>query len=191
MRQCVLFKEKCVSPRTSAVKQFLSDIYICWRALYNLLESIVHQRLLGVEIKEEEVVCWKEELRLFVTFFVLSHAYLFWVPFISCSSQLRWPESVGYHNLETSYRTSSWQALGARGGQGENKLLCPMQLMNLHSEKATCSSLTHSTKKSRQILTWKIPGKWLSPTTIAYFCLLTLPVTTGTLTLMLWAQESI
>lgn len=57
MRQCVLFKEKCISPRISAVKQFLSDIYFCWRVLYNLLESIVHQRLLR----------WKEELRFFVT----------------------------------------------------------------------------------------------------------------------------
>lgn len=67
MRQCVLFKEKCISPRISAVKQFLSDIYFCWRVLYNLLESIVHQRLLRVEISEAEVVCWKEELRFFVT----------------------------------------------------------------------------------------------------------------------------
>lgn len=138
-------------------------------------------------------VSWLEGRVQVLRYFVLSHKCPFCIPFVSHASQLFWTVSVGYGNLDTSCRNSLWQAPGAREGQGENKLPCPVRVMSFPSEKATCWSLTHSTKKSRQISTWKIPGKWLSPETIAYFGLMTLLKTTDTLTqilpLMLWDQD--
>lgn len=143
--------------------------------------------------KRAEMSLLEGRVQVLQYFFVLSHKCLFCIPFISPASQLFWTVSVGYSNLDTSCRNSLWQAPGAREGQGENKLPCPGRVMSFPSEKATCWSLTHSTKKSRQILTWEIPGKWLSPETIVYFGLMTLLKTTDTLTqilpLMLWDQE--
>lgn len=83
--------------------------------------------------------------------------------FSPCVSQAHWTGNIWNSNPEISHRILLWWAPGEREGWWENNLLCPLWERSLLSEKATCTSLTHSTNNSRHPQTWNLPAKWLSP----------------------------
>lgn len=93
----------------------------------------------------------------------LSHKWVLWVPFPPVFPRLTEQGIFGTVILKFPIGSSCDGHQEKWKGWWENNLLCPLWERSLLSEKATCTSLTHSTNNSRHLQTWNLPAKWLSP----------------------------